>query len=681
MNILLRLSVSHPYNMLLTALFISSISYGIFIILYPKYLKVLLIAFGMSFILFGFHSHSLYNQAFELLLTIHTMILLALNIKENACQKNYGNQLICLLLLYIILSILSLLMLPVEYITKTFILLGLKEFATSLIPAVTSSYMYPLSGVNRLILFFIFIWLLSGLSDSREIFKSLFIGILYGTVLAIVLGILDYYSIICLDWFRPLDPNVNPDGFQFRLQSTFGHPGWFAEFITVTIPFILIVFLEKQDRPYWKPFLLLVLIMCEIALILAKARAGWICYPITLIFWWIFFYFFENNRQISRKTFFKILLSIPLTILISLFIILKLIGTKEFPQSLLTHKALAKMTTQGSLVYRVANLLRAKDVRFLFWQQGIDVGRESPFFGMGYESFRWHKSILSTIHKSYLRRNPSFKSEDIRGIDTPHNLFVQLFISGGFVGVSIWVLIIGYTLALLLYDLKQNKNLFNISIILSIISFHLYGIFQSMQYISVVWLLIFLDMGYAFTIDETVIPEGQRRFWNIIIVILVFTIGFGALTYFNNLSSRKLAEKYGLKVYAVSQTYYNYMGFYDPEKWPPKGYTWRWSKKEGIISIPRKGTTIELTMQCNHPDIEEEPVIVNLFLNNEPLDEIIFTEGRRFVSKRYRIPESVKGTPQLLLKVSRTWNPYKYKVSRDKRDLGIAVREIRFVDE
>ncbi len=124
----------------------------------------------------------------------------------------------------------------------------------------------------------------------------------------------------------------------------------------------------------------------------------------------------------------------------------------------------------------------------------------------------------------------------------------------------------------------------------------------------------------------------------------------------------------------------SYLGFYDPEKWPPKYYTWRWSKKEGIISIPKKDTNIELTLQCNHPDIEKDPVTVDLFLNNEPLDKVTFINNKRFFSKRYYIPSSIKGIPKIRLNVSRTWNPHKYGISRDDRNLGIAVREIKFID-
>jgi hypothetical protein len=123
-----------------------------------------------------------------------------------------------------------------------------------------------------------------------------------------------------------------------------------------------------------------------------------------------------------------------------------------------------------------------------------------------------------------------------------------------------------------------------------------------------------------------------------------------------------------------------YQGFYNPEKWPPKHHTWRWSKKRGIISIPKKDTLVKLTMQCNHPDLRDNPVTVRLFLDNRVIDEITFTDDRRHISKIYFIPDSIKGIPQIRLEVSRTWNPSHYG-SKDTRDLGIAVREIEYIDK
>jgi|Deesub1362A_J573_1020465.scaffolds.fasta_scaffold11233_2 lysophospholipase L1-like esterase len=124
-----------------------------------------------------------------------------------------------------------------------------------------------------------------------------------------------------------------------------------------------------------------------------------------------------------------------------------------------------------------------------------------------------------------------------------------------------------------------------------------------------------------------------------------------------------------------------YEGFYNPERWPPMNHRWRWSKKEGVISIPAKGIIIELAFQCNHPDIDREPVIVSLLLNGNFLDMIIFTDKKRQLCRRYYIPDSIKGVAELVIKVSRTWNPYKYGISNDNRDLGIALRDIKFINK
>jgi len=120
-----------------------------------------------------------------------------------------------------------------------------------------------------------------------------------------------------------------------------------------------------------------------------------------------------------------------------------------------------------------------------------------------------------------------------------------------------------------------------------------------------------------------------------------------------------------------------YLGFYNPEEWPTGRY--RWSKQESIIGFDRKGA-IELVLHVSHPDVEKAPVILTVFLNKKPIDKVTFTRKRR-ISKRYYIPKASKDVQQLFLKISRTWNPYKYGVSKDTRDLGIAVSEIKFLDE
>jgi hypothetical protein len=127
----------------------------------------------------------------------------------------------------------------------------------------------------------------------------------------------------------------------------------------------------------------------------------------------------------------------------------------------------------------------------------------------------------------------------------------------------------------------------------------------------------------------------------------------------------------------INQLSVSYLGFHQPEQWQNKIF--RWSRKEGIISIPKHGT-IELTYHVSNPDIAEFPVNVHVQLNKKKLDTIVFQKPG-FITKQYYIPKKSNTVSQFFIQVSRTWVPSQYGISKDNRDLGVAVSEIRFLDE
>jgi len=156
-----------------------------------------------------------------------------------------------------------------------------------------------------------------------------------------------------------------------------------------------------------------------------------------------------------------------------------------------------------------------------------------------------------------------------------------MFVSGGVVGVMLWVLIMGYGLMILMVDLVRNKRLLNVPVIISIISFHIYGIFQSMQYIPMIWMLIFLSLGYAMTIDEKVLPDRVRRITGVLVKVMIFLVLVGGVVYFAGRGSQSLAEKYGLEVYAQEKDWHEYHGFYHREKWGRGVLSVEWEAGKG----------------------------------------------------------------------------------------------------
>jgi len=97
------------------------------------------------------------------------------------------------------------------------------------------------------------------------------LGLFSGGIFCAFIGILDFYGVISLKWYRfgrTATPGV--------LHSTFGNRGVFAEFVLTVVPFVLIGFMSKTRRVWIQVLLFGSLVVCEIALILAGARAGWV---------------------------------------------------------------------------------------------------------------------------------------------------------------------------------------------------------------------------------------------------------------------------------------------------------------------------------------------------------------------------------------------------------------------
>ena len=668
LNLYFRYPVFYQYSLVTKAVGLLVVCSCLLVLVRHRYLPHLLFAFGASFFLYGFHSNTIYNLTFEFILCLITITILVLNMRGPTVSPA-KSPLPFLLASYLLLATFSLFAIPSINISHQLDLFGLNNFIINIFLASAHHYQYSIVGVIRLLIFVIFIQQLRYQPDSNNIYKKLFFGIFIGSALAIIIGLLDYYSVVSLEGFRQLDKMVNPDNIQSRLQSTFGHPGWFAEFVTITIPIILLGFFTKDKSRLLTVSLFSLLLLCEIALILAKARAGWISYPLTLFFCWLFFYTARDNRDLSwqknKRIILKVLISIPLTILISFLIIYQVIGDSS---KLFEEKNRSSYHVKSnSLEVRLSRLFRVED-RLYLWKDGIHAGLESPVWGIGYESFYWQAKNLKSIKESDFNKNRYKRTI----YATPHNLYVQIFVSNGVIGLLLWLLIIGTMLTILTRDYITRKDPFNIIIILSTISFHIYGVFQSLQYIPVIWFLIFLNMGYTMSLPARIktATEKQKNIQSTVRTIGIITILSGVLFYLTNAGSSNILAKYDLEYFPNRPQDF---GVYERESWPWNSY--RWTGKKATIKLEKTGR-IKLTMHCMTPRIAESPVIVTISTREGEIGEVTFTEGIS-ITREYHIRSVDK--PILEIEVSRTFNPAQEKMSNDNRDLGILISEIDYL--
>ena len=681
-----------PYNGYVAAFLGCLVAACIFTVFFRRFLNTFFFLFGFSFFLFGFPSIDLQSRLFEITVTCVSLTLFVINC---GAKETHGTntRLRVLILCYTALSLFSLMLMPVGQIIRDLSLFGFMDFFfySSINPAY--GFYYPIMAVNRLILFVILAVELARSNSHATPFKPIFIGLFSGAIFCAFIGLMDFYGIISLAWYRfgkTTTPGV--------LHSTFGNRGVFCEFVLTVVPFVLIGFMERTNRLWMHILLFGSLVICEIALILAGARAGWVSYPLILFLCWLFFYFSREGRfeslHIKWGDLVKVGISVPVTIIISFLIIFKiLMPLADYLKQETGIKGIQRgADTTAQYIERQASRLiePSKRGRLYTWGEGYNVGRENPVFGMGYESFCWHANILGDIPGSHLNR---FYSREKYIHLTPHSIFFQMFASGGIVGLCLWLLIVAYTVMILFFDFIKHRRLLNIPVIISIISFHVYGVFQSMQTFPMIWCLIFLSLAYAMTIDDDVVSPRIRRIMGVLTGTSVALVIIGFFVYLSNFESRGLAQKYGKQIYAADQERDRFAGFFQrSQRWKYGDY--RWFGKKGAIHIP-DGGDIQIEFHCRTPGLEKEPLVLTIFHAGRVVDKITFsggggeekgrkhktlnqTRGKKVagftVRRKYKLPLTPGETQELILAVSRIWIPHNVLGNFDRRELGLGVK-------
>ncbi|MBU1417930.1 MAG: O-antigen ligase family protein [Proteobacteria bacterium] len=617
----------------------------------PSWLKASIFCFALTFPLYGSFSYSTHAFLFELYLNFLALTLSVTVYKAGSFSRGSG-LLQCILFLYGILSCASLLLLPIQQMAWQLLLWDWNIFWNAVFFATPELSLYSVAALNRLVLYILCAILLSSCQEAKELYRAFFVGLLVAAFWASVIGILDYYKFIDLRRFR----DVFDDG--LRLQSVFANPGWFAEYLAVIIPYILLGFLSSELQKTNKICLFGILIVCEIAIILTYSRTGWIIYPFVLIVCWFFFYVATRTdsgrctwKQVGKVSL-QVVISVPLTICVSYFLIFHVFD-------LLNSSACKDSNKFEQRISQMKNPAARK----VIWEESLEMVKEKPLFGYGYESFKLHNTILKKVTKEW---------------DTPHNLYLQLLVSGGIAGLILWGILIFATLYLLVADLIKNKTYFNIAVILSIVAFHLYGLAQAMQYIPMIWFLIFVNIGYAMTINGNVLPDWFRRKETAFTGMLILVVLIGVISYASDFESRKLAAKGNMKIYSADQEQNNYLGFYPSERWKEQGI-YRWTGSSAIIKLPRS-ELFELTFVCGAPDLENNPLVLSVYEGPRQIDEVTFFQ-QESITKKYFISQARSVDKKLYFQVSRTWNLKKLGVANDTRNLGVAISEIKVIEE
>lgn len=320
-------------------------------------------------------------------------------------------------------------------------------------------------------------------------------SILAGLLLSLCAGILDYYGLIDLRKLRPLDPVVNPGDTEFRLQSFFAHSGWYAEYVTLAIPTSIVLLISQ--RAYWLRVvsILALLLVGEFVLILTFQRGGWVSYPLTLGVLWAAIYAVRRVERgetsladAMRRSAFKIVCSLPITIVASLALIttINYVTSRSGSETLLSRYA-----------QRFSDISRASD-RTEFYVAGSLIGSLNPILGAGSESFamqfeREFESAVGVFHDRI--RLPLHGSA--------HNVYVQTFAGKGVLGLVFFLVLFGEVLArgtrasLAAAVVALNDRVTLLATASFAAALLIYGMVQEVFYVAPLQTLTFLFVGIS----------------------------------------------------------------------------------------------------------------------------------------------------------------------------------------
>jgi O-antigen ligase len=369
-------------------------------------------------------------------------------------------------------------------------------------------YFYPITAlINLGLALGISRFVFTAAKQSTVFLKSLSFHLVAGVVISIISGLLDYFDFLSLIGIRELDPQVNAGGIQFRLQSFFGHSGWYAEYLTFSMPFVISLMLLPV-RNWLKIILCLgTMIIGEYALILTYQRGGWISYPLTLVGIWSAIHILKgkdrNNvtvfNSVFKRTFRRILISLPITIAISISLV-KLYSTDS------ASTQIQKYTD------RVAQIAQTQD-RTEYFKAGANLGLMHPILGGGLESFGLQyvdeiSKETGSLHKKY----------ELPFHGSAHNFYFQVFSGTGLIGL-ICILYLIFSTIISIYSTLRNGSLIpshKLALALITGSFLLailiYGVVQEIFYIQCLQILFFSTLfGFAAEFPQTFAKKSKIR--------------------------------------------------------------------------------------------------------------------------------------------------------------------------
>jgi len=537
--------------------------------------------------------------------------------------------------------------------------------------AIFSTVLFSLNYLSGAAFFFIFL----KAATSRAFLRKTVMALSLGTALSLAFGLVQHVHDLKLG-------NCLTNISQGLINSTFKDSLSFGAYLSIVIP--VIVGLAFVFKRLLRVAAVLVALVSGYLIWFAGSKIGFFSFFLALV---VFLVLAARKYLTSSRIKTPVLKNRPLsTAVVIALVVPAVVGLVLFRKPIL--REITHSGTYVRLVFDSGTLKRRAES---FWKIALLMIRDYPLTGVGLGGYIIESANYSRSHNIPLVPESS------------ENYVLQVGSELGVVGILLvlWILweiikqIIGNHRKI--PDDDRFKYLW-IGAVIGVLSFliniqfHTYIGSYEIKY--TFWLLVGLIFALSRTSPgEEREKEGQargetgpaalpgpgpffsRRF-KISSAILV--ILFGGVHLWNSTHSLSLESR--TRLFGLKQEF----GL-DRIETDPDGREFRWTRSYGGLALKIEKPFLILPLQASHPDIQEKPVQVQIFITRDffrhtRLIKTVALDRGGWNDVLLSVSGEIGRDIILLLKVSRTWNPLKVKGVPDPRNLGVALGKLSFRD-
>lgn len=541
--------------------------------------------------------------------------------------------------------------------------------------------------------------------NSIKTFKEVIICI----IILLASTVVSSFVIIYQFFFNPSFGNFEPWITSGRFNATFTDPNSLGSFIVLIFPLILIAVIYFK-KWYLKLIFLLIFLLFLPLIYFAGSRSSLIGIIISLI---IFIVIGLKRLSKASKRNKSIILTIIATILIIviLFTAILLKTDNKLKVKIVSSGVIMKTieTINAAVLYfKIDSLKEAiksvSNYRYILWKRAFQMGRDYPFSGVGSGTFIIE---LSDYNWKYDR--------GFLQVDYPGNYYLQIFAEFGLPGLilllAIYALIIkkfiNYKYFIKKFNLTDKNKLIIYGLFTSFISMVIILIFGSHTNMTEIqltfWLIIGLMYSYIKIYKEKVILNStfnlkefeisdynnssnssvkevfkeklvidKSRLISFIIILIIF------ITNFSYCSCNNLSINIKQNLFRWSDlNHTNSYGFYNTENGSSVNGPW-WTSYDASTSIKKTGDIFSFALKAKNPDLPTNPLFVKIYIDNSYIKKFKLSDYN-WHKYTLKLPATNRNAITFTIIPSRTWNPEKWGISDDDRDLGVMVGNIEFL--